>query len=156
MGAGRGGQATQRPRNTGWRGSAGRRVILAAPLVPAQPLLDAQRRLISAGIGISREGVHFEHHPGIKVDDALRAKTEPILADRDVARVPAIEIFGCSFRNARADALTQCLTEIDVLARHAKRHADLRKEHSRLTASRAFAAPTKESASTHDISPPSG
>src|SRR5271165_2944052 len=128
------------------------RMILAAALVTAQPLFDAQRRLIGAGIGVGGERIDLEHSAGIEMDNAFGTKAEAILADGDVARIPAVEILGRRFRNSRADALAQCLTEVDVLARHAKRHAGLRKERSSWTAFPAFAAPMKEFALTHDIS----
>src|SRR6266852_6407297 len=96
------------------------RTILEAALVTAQPLFDAQRRLIGAGIGIGRKCIDLEHNAGIEMDDAFRAKAESILADGDVARKPAVEILGRGFRNSRTNARTQCFAEVDVLARHAK------------------------------------
>src|SRR6516165_8091759 len=137
------------------RASTWPRMILAAALVAAQPLLDAQRRLIGAGIGGGGERLHLEHHAGIEMDHQFGTEAEPVLADGDVARIPAVEILGRSFRDSRADALAQCLTEVDVLARHAKRHAGLRKERSSWTAFPAFAALMTESASTPDILQPS-
>src|SRR5216683_4509217 len=129
------------------RGSTWPHTILAAPLVAAQPLLDADRRLIGAGIGIGRKRIHLEYNPGIEMDDAFRAKAEPILADGGVAGKAAVEILGGSFRYPGGDARPQRLADVDVLARHAKRHHGLRSAGAADEA----AAPHSSCASPHSI-----
>ena len=58
------------------------------------------------------------------MDDAFGAKAEPILADRDMTREAAVEILDGGLGDAGIDARTQRLADIDVLARHPKRHAN--------------------------------
>ena len=65
----------------------GARVTLLEPaLVAAQTLLDAQRRLIGAGIGVGGHAVSMQDHAGIEVDGAFGAKAEAFLARRSRGR----------------------------------------------------------------------
>src|ERR1044071_3588241 len=54
--------------------------------------------------------------------EAFGPKPEPFLADRDVSRITAVEIFAHRLGDPRADPLTQRLTDIDVPAGYPKRH----------------------------------
>src|SRR5215470_14984832 len=56
------------------------------------------------------------------MDDALGSETESIPADGNVTGKAAVEVFGHRFREARIDAPTQRLPDLDVLARDAKWH----------------------------------
>ena len=56
------------------------------------------------------------------MDDALGAEAEALLADGHVAREAAVEILCGRFGDPRVDAVTQCLADVDVLTRDAKRH----------------------------------
>ena len=75
-------------------------MILEPTLVTAQPLLDAQGRLVGAGIGVGRKRVGFKHDTRIEMDQALGAEAEPLLADGDVAGKSAVEILGRRLREA--------------------------------------------------------
>ena len=101
---------------------ARRLAVLAPTLVTAQPLFDAQGRLIGAGIGIRRERVSLEHNPRVEMDHALGSETESLLAYGDVPGKTTVEVFGHGVRDARIDAPAQRLADLDVLARDAKWH----------------------------------
>src|SRR5262245_9131049 len=96
--------------------------ILAPTLVTAQPLFDAQGRLIGAGIGIRRERVSFEHNARVEMHHALGSETESLPAYGDVPGKTTVEVFGHGVREARIDAPAQRLADLDVLARDAKWH----------------------------------
>jgi hypothetical protein len=98
-------------------------MVLEPPLVAAQALLDSHRRLVGAGIGVSRKGLRFERDAGIEMDRAFGAKAEALLADGDVTGKTAVEILGGRLGDPLIDARAQRLADVDVLARHAKRHA---------------------------------
>ena len=66
-------------------------------MVAAQPLLDAQRRLVGAGIGVGRLRLGLQRDPGIEMDRAFGAKAEALLADRHVAGIAAVEILAHRF-----------------------------------------------------------
>src|SRR5262245_16431020 len=56
------------------------------------------------------------------MDNALGSETESIPVDGHVTGKAAVEIFGHRFREARIDAPTKRLSNLDVLARDAKWH----------------------------------
>src|SRR5712692_223043 len=99
-----------------------RLTVFEPSLVTAQALFQAHGRLIGAGIGVGGKRIGFEHNAGIEMDHALRAETKSFLADGHVTGKPAVEILCSGFRDALIDASAQCLADVDVLARDAKRH----------------------------------
>ena len=101
-------------------------MILEPPLVAAQPLLDAHRGLIGAGIGVGGDRFGLQHDAGIEMDHAFGAEAESLLADGHVAGIAAVEIFCGGLGDALVDAPAQRLADVDVLARDAKRHDCLR------------------------------
>jgi len=66
--------------------------ILEAALVAAQPLLDAQRRLVGARIRVRGVRLAVQRDPRVEMDRAVGAETEAFLLDRDVARIAAVEL----------------------------------------------------------------
>ena len=56
------------------------------------------------------------------MDDAFGAEAEAFLADGDMAGKSAVEILGGGFCYPFVYARAQSLAEVDILARHAKRH----------------------------------
>ena len=101
---------------------ARRVAILEAALVAPQPLLDAQRRLVGARIGVRGVRLGVQRDAGIEMDRAFGAETEALLLDRDVARIAAVEILGQRLDDAGADALAQGFADVEILSRDAKRH----------------------------------
>src|SRR5436190_7207869 len=97
-------------------------MALETALVAAQPLLDALRRLVGAGVGVSGERLGLQHDAGIEMDHALGAKTESFLGNHYMTGKSAVEIFAGRLGDARADARAQGLADVDVLTRYAKRH----------------------------------
>src|SRR6187401_982950 len=57
------------------------------------------------------------------MDRAFGAEAEAFLSDGDVTGKAAVEIFGRGFGDPLSDTRAQRLADVDVLARHAKRHA---------------------------------
>src|SRR5665213_1278697 len=82
-------------------------MILAAALVAAQLLFNADRGLLGAFISIGRHALRFEHGAGIQVQHAFGAKAETVAADSSVARIAAVKIFRRRFGDAVGDSLLQ-------------------------------------------------
>src|SRR4051812_6995045 len=105
---------------------ARRMMIFQASLVAPQPLLDPQRGLIGARIGIRRIGVGVQGHAGIEMDRAFGVEAEAFLLHRDMAGISAVEILAQRLRDTGAHALAQGLTDVEIFSRDAKWHCCLR------------------------------
>ncbi len=101
---------------------AGGGAALQPALVAAQALLDAQRRLVGARIGIRRHAVGMQRDAGIEMNGAFGAEAEAFLADRDVARIAAVEIFCHRLGDPRIHAVAQGLADVEIATRYAERH----------------------------------
>src|ERR1700704_638309 len=96
--------------------------VLQAALVAAQALLDHHKRLVGAGIGVGGVRICFQRNPGIKMQRAVGAEAEAVLAQRDVAGIVAVEIFSQDFIGALADARTKRFANTDALPGDSKGH----------------------------------
>src|SRR6516164_1663955 len=90
-------------------------MLLEASVVAAEPLFDAQRRLIGAGIGVWRHAFGMQRDFGVEMDRTLGAEAEPVFGQRDVARIAAVEIFTHGLRYSRIDAFPQSLAQVEIL-----------------------------------------
>src|SRR5512139_523150 len=104
-------------------GLAGR-AILQPALVAAQPLFDHQERLVGAGIGVLGVRIGLQRNSRIEMQRAIGAEAEPILAERDVAGIIAVEIFAQDFLGALADTTAQGVTDADAFSRDPESHFD--------------------------------
>ena len=103
-----------------------RRPVLEPALIAAEPLLDHQERLISAGIGVRRVRFGLEGDPRIKVQRAIGLEAEAVLGERDVAGIVAIEILAEHLVGALADAAAQRFADADALSGNPQGHVSPR------------------------------
>ena len=98
-------------------------MILQPAVIAAQPLLDPQRRLIGAGVRVSRQAFGVQGDFRVEMDGAFGAEPESLPLERGMSGIAAIEIFAHGFGDALAHALAQRVTHVEVLSRDAKCHA---------------------------------
>src|SRR5262249_1062903 len=101
-------------------------MLLEPAMIAAQPPLDAQRRLVGAGIGVGRLPFGVQRDLRIQMNGAFGAKTEAFARHGDVPRIAAVEILAHHFGDPVADAPAQRLADVDILTGNAKRHVALR------------------------------
>ena len=81
-------------------------MVFAAPFVAAKPFFDTSRGLIGAVVRIGGFSLGFQQGPGVQMQDAIRAKPEPVPTNRGMPGVTATEIFRCRLFNPLSDSLT--------------------------------------------------
>src|ERR1051326_4001714 len=103
---------------------ARRLAVFLAALVAAELLLDADRRLIGARVGVGRHRFSLEGDTGIEMQRTLGPEAESVLLDRHVAGISAVEGFLERLDEPGIHPLAQGRADVEVLARDAKRHGD--------------------------------
>ena len=79
------------------------------------PLLDPQRRLVGAGIGVGRHAFGVQRDLGIEMDDAFGAEAEAVAYQGQVPRIAAVEILGHGLGDAVIDALAQGCADVETM-----------------------------------------
>ena len=97
-------------------------MVLAAALVAAQPLFDANRGLLGAVISVGRHSLGFEQSAGIQMQHAFCAKAKTVLANGGMPGIAAAEIFLRRLLDTIGDPLLQSHADTDVSSRYAQRH----------------------------------
>src|SRR6185369_13860458 len=96
--------------------------VLATAFVAAQSLLDMERRLFGALIGVGCHAFRFELRAGIQMQHAIGAETETVAAHGGVSRITTAKILGRRLGYAIGDALLQRAADVDVLSGNTQRH----------------------------------
>src|SRR5207253_10328084 len=90
--------------------------VLETALVATQPFLDLRQGLVGAGIGVGRVGLGLQRNAGIKMQRAVGAEAEAILAQRDVAGIVPIEVLSQHLVGALTDPPAQRVADTDAFA----------------------------------------
>ena len=103
----------------GFRPAAGV-MLLEAPLVAAEPLLDAFGGAVEAQVSILRAAFGVKHDAGIEMDGAVGPESRPFGLERHMAGEAAIEIFAQRRGDTLLDMGAKGIADIEVLSGNAQ------------------------------------